>query len=343
MKKKLIVLGLIVALVAIPLAACAQEAPAPVPAPAPAPAPAEIIVWKAVQSQPLGMSDFKNWEEKFVAVVNEKAGGAFKIDLLGGPEAIPIENQAAALRDGVVQITAQYGNRIGAVAEPFTVWQNLDISLNELKANGGFDWLKKEAEKSGLYWVGPMSEGTRANTFVFTSKAVTRPQELAGQSMATYGSIKPWVEALGMTYTNVVPTERYAAVERGVTDGAVVSLGSGAKFSIPEVAKYLLWPGAFSYHDLAFANLDAWNKLPDKYKQIINETADEVMAGAKMWREEIANIAIDTLKQQGVEIITFSDADTDWYIGQAYNAAWADTIQKYPAWGETLKGYIEKK
>ena len=57
MKRKLVFLALILALVALPITACAQEAPAPAPAPKPEP-----IVLTAVQSGPVGGPQFWPWE-----------------------------------------------------------------------------------------------------------------------------------------------------------------------------------------------------------------------------------------------------------------------------------------
>ena len=94
MKRKLVFLGLILALVALPITACAQEAPAPAPAPKPEP-----IVLTAVQSGPLGGPEFVAWEW-YVKEVNQRSGGELKIDVIGGPDVIAVPDQANAVKDG---------------------------------------------------------------------------------------------------------------------------------------------------------------------------------------------------------------------------------------------------
>ncbi|MFC1951784.1 TRAP transporter substrate-binding protein DctP [Chloroflexota bacterium] len=322
MKRLLLMSVMVVLLLALSvlpfMAGCAKPAAGP-------------ITWKAIQSQPLGHSDFFIWEW-YVEQVNERAQGEFMIDIIGGPEAIPIAEQPAAIKDGIVDIGGEYANRVGKIVPPIGLWNQLEIPVAELRERGGFDVLQDAANEQGLYFLGPVSESLAGSTHIYTNKPVDKPQDLAGQRMASYGAMRPWIEALGMTYVAASPTERYTAVERGLADGTVVGDGTAIGFSIVEVADYRIEPGACSPHSIVVANLNSWNSLPEKFQKILTDVALEAEANNAEWWEAYVDQSMKTMSDQGMKTITFTGADAQFLKDQHSKATWADTYEKFPIW-----------
>ncbi len=118
------------------------------------------------------------------------------------------------------------------------------------------------------------------------------------------------LKEFGAAITNIPGTEVLQALSTGVVDAVewvnpIADLGAG----LHKAAKYYYAPGwqePHSFVDL-FVNLDTWNNLDDELKQIIDmvsHLATYTLAEEFMARN---NEAIQTLKNEGVEIRNFND------------------------------------
>ena len=189
--------------------------------------------------------------------------------------------------------------------------------------------------------MGMLTEEKDSNSWIYTNKKVDRPQELAGQRMATYAAMQPWCGALGMTYLPTPGADRYTAIERGLADGSIVSLESGIAYSLHEVCDYFIDHGAYGGIQCIVVNSDSFNSLPEHLQQLVKDVAAEAEANAKGWADTRRAEVKQTFKDQGFTFITFSPEDAKYFVDLAYKSRWEDLYEKYPDEAPVMHQFLE--
>jgi TRAP-type mannitol/chloroaromatic compound transport system substrate-binding protein len=145
-----------------------------------------------------------------------------------------------------------------------------------------------------------------------STKPIRRMEDFKGLKMRVpQGMTAMLMQKLGASVVVLPGGEVYSALDKGVintTDWATPSMNNRLGFY--EVAKYTNYPG---FHSMPLGdftvNLKEWNKLPDDIKAILE-------AATREWCwDSYERIAVEDykvvreLKNKGVEIIQWSDAD----------------------------------
>jgi len=288
---------------------------------------------KAVQMQATGHQLFIGWE-KFVDIINEKSKGELVIEILGGPEVMPTEEQGPALRDGVVDMGALYGNWIRELIPILYLTGLSPLTVQEQRDAGIFDMVQENANEANIYFLGPWRLFPKGggHFFMYVNQKIKRPQELADLNLtiATYSGMRPWVEALGMTVALMPPADRYTAMERGVAQGAANSVEGAASFSYWEVVPYWIDYGVENINHFILLNLDKWNSLPTHLQKLLVDTRMEMEPELEAITMKAKDDAKAQLRAGGMESITFTAEDALWYQNQNYEARWAESLDKYP-------------
>jgi TRAP-type C4-dicarboxylate transport system substrate-binding protein len=271
---------------------------------------------------------------EFAKRVNEKANGELVIDVLGGPSVMPTQEQGPALQDGVVDMGAFYGGWIGEQVPILSLMSLSPLTMQEQRDVGIYDLVDEESRKGGMFMIGPWRIFPRntGHFYMYVSEKVEHPWELAEHNLtiATFSGMRPWVEALGMSVALMPPADRYSAMERGVAQGAANSVESGASFSYWEVVPYWIDHGVENINHYLVVNLDKWNSLPAHLQQLLINTRMEMEPELQAITVKAQDEAKAALLANGMEAITFSDPDRDWYMNLDYEARWKDAYERYP-------------
>ncbi|MFC1956197.1 TRAP transporter substrate-binding protein DctP [Chloroflexota bacterium] len=347
MKRSVIMFAVIfmtLALVIMPLiAACSKPAPAPTPAPAPAPTPApapppkpEPIVLKTVQAGWLGHPLFVGFDW-FVEQVNGKSNGALTIDIIGGPDVIPIGDQGDAVAAGTIDMNANYGGFLIKLVTAMNMYYQRRISPQEMQSSGAYDLLQDEFNKVGIYFLGPGREIQEAATNMVTNVWVDNSEDLAGQRITSSATFSQWITALDMTYISASPSERYSAMERGVVDGACNSIEGTLGASYFEVADYWIDHGVYSSGEVILMNLDKWNSLPEHLQKLLTDVQHElIFEQMPAMAEQVQIESKQGLRDNGMRPIVFKPEDAKRFVETSYEAKWAANIEKFPEWGPRM-------
>lgn len=337
--KKLLTLlgctGFALILVVLPLmAACAQPSPAPAPAPEP-------IVLKAI-STPRPDNALADGFHLYVDTINERGKGELVIDYMGGPDVIPTSEQGMAVKEGVVDMGALYGSIVlaGGVKSFDMVLMAREMP-DVLRKRGLYDLLQKDLNEFGLYLIGQWTV-TFQNVWFFTDKHVERPQELAGQRFVTYPAVIPCLEAMGCTAIVMAPAERYSAIERGVADGVAVGVSSALNYHFYEVCDYFIDQGVLGGSHWITMNLDKWNSLPKHLQDLLVNTERELIPQFRQIMVDGEARNRQQLIDFGMQPITFSPADNEWFINKAYEGSWEKFYEKYPELGPVMFEFLKK-
>ncbi len=335
------------------LGACAKEAPAPAPtpaptpapkpapAPAPAPKPAPIkIELKATTFVPPIQGTAVIFQD-CLKEINERAKGELIINYLGGPEVVPMKELPLAVRDGVIDMTLVNGSGLTGFVPEMIVLGLSRISLEEEIKVGVIDYLRERLAKKGLHFFGRHNLQSQTFYWVVTKVKIERLQEdfkglRYGHSTITQ---KTFMEALGMSYTEIKMRDMYAAFDQGMVDVLTLPFSRMATLHIQEVAKYVINHPFLSGQGVLIMNLDTWNKLPKHLQELIVSTLREY---EPKWGD---NTESDTVKAKkifkdaGVETLTFSEEDAKWFIDLAYTKTSDVYIKLMP---ETAPALLKK-
>src|SRR5699024_9385873 len=122
------------------------------------------------------------------------------------------------------------------------------------------------------------------------------------------------------------------SLQTGVVEGFVYGGMLGIKENgWEEVAPYVLDHPFWEQNATILMNNDKWNSIPEEYQQIIIDTTEEYERYMVEYYTDATEKEIETLKEQGVEFITFdSQEDADKFLEMAYEVEWEYLEEEVP-------------
>jgi TRAP-type transport system periplasmic protein len=354
MKRYLFTVLAIILVIGLILTGCAQSSPSSAPAakpPASSAATSAAAPPPAAQAKAVDISYVsflpKNNPSIQLAIgvldnISKKSGGQVTFTHKGGPEAIDPLEQGTSVKRGSVDAAIVPVDLYTALVAPPSMFTGAEIEAAQDRDTGAYDFANELYQKAGLRLIlrEPCPAQTRFQ--MITTKAVTKPSELAGLKLggtALWGKV---AESLQMKPVQVLQAEYYSSLDRGVIDAVCTAPATIAALKLNEVAKNLISPPFFSSTMTFIMNLDKWNSLP---KDLQNTITNSAFAEAPNWATQIANVdkaAVKTLTDGGVKVVTFSDADAATYVATLKKAAYDFYVDKAPVDGPKLYQMLQK-
>lgn len=273
------------------------------------PALAEEVTLRGVTAFAKGTT-FSRPFEAFVDWVNENGKGVVQINLLGGPEAVPVFEQGNAVSTGVVDIA----NVTSAFYPTLLPWGDaLHLATNtaqDHRANGCYEKIdaRHQADMNVKYLA---RTGDNIQFHLYLTKPIDKP-DLSGLTIRTTPVYRAFFTALGATLVQTAPGEVYSALERGAIDGYGWPSQGVLDLGWHEQTKYRVDPGFYQVDVNFLVNLDVWNGLTDEQRAVLEEGAQVIEATNA---DNVATSA-DELRRQaeaGIQTIAFEgDVAANW-------------------------------
>jgi TRAP-type C4-dicarboxylate transport system substrate-binding protein len=279
----------------------------------------------------------------FVDKVNQKSGGTLKIEWAGGPEAIPTQQLAEAVKNGMVDV-AWTAHTYNISHIPVLEGAKLaTYDFDELRTSGGFDYLDKlYQEKMNNRLLGHTMGGLEYNLYT-TQKEIKAIADFKGMTIRATPAYQAFVEGLGAAVVNTAPGEVYQALERNVVQGYGWPSVGIVDFGWHEVTAYMIEPSFYKVDGAVLVSNKAWNKLNDTQKTALTEAAKEIELETKEYYKNKIAEERQVIKDAGVKTTTLSGAVADQYLKIAYDSAWENVIKNAPAEAPKLRDLITKK
>lgn len=291
---------------------------------APAATWAEEVTLRAVTAFPTGLI-FSQSFLGFVDLVNERGKGVVQIDYIGGPEAVPQNQQIDALRRGIVDM--QYGPAsfyLGRMPEG-DAWVGSTVTAMDARENGGFGIMQKAfTEKLGVELLAHIDSGIQFHIYLTEEPKRTEDGgvDLSGLQIRSQPIYNSFFKALGATPISVNVPDVYTGLERNTFDGAGWPIVGIKDLNWDRFLRYRIDPGFFQT-DLAIAmHGKSWAGLSDEAKEILNTAAaDYEQISYDNFQKEIATI--DALvKEEGMTVITLEGEAREKFLDTAFESAW---------------------
>lgn len=287
------------------------ETPATVPTDEPSETVDEIYLRAVTFEQPSKIEDSIVVYHEFVNRVNEAAEGELRIEIIGGPEVIPLRDQADAMASGVVDMVMNWGVHSGLVP-------GADLpSFSHMKPweereNGFFDLMDKSHQTAGIKYLGRTA--TESGFYIYSTKRIETLDDFKGLRIRSHAGYDPFLQYLGCTTIHMDIGEIYTGLERGVVQAAPYS-PYGYDLGLHEVCDYILdEPFNTAHSTIHMINLDVFNSLPVHLQVLIEETAEQIEYDmVEICRELISNER-QKMKDAGVEFLKLSPEDSEKYF-----------------------------
>ena len=302
-------------------------------------ASAQEVTLKAVNAFQEGTYFAKNFE-RFIKKVNDEGKGLVQINYIGGPKAIPAFDQGAALRNGVVDLANTTAAWTASLVPEGLVLNYTNMTMAELRKNGGLETLNKLYLDKGLYYFARTGEGIPYH--IYTNKKIDKP-DLTGQKLRIAPIFRDFFQKLGATVATIPPGDVYTALERGVVDGYGWPLLGIFDLGWQEKTKYRLDPGFYTIELGVVFSANAWKKLTPAQRAFMEKQGAWLES---LNAEDAARDVPAELKKQeaaGIQAVKLDPAQAAVFLKTASDAAWEGIVRTSPTYGQTLRNLMAPK
>lgn len=290
--------------------------------------------------------------EDYGAAVEAASNGKIKFEYYYSGALVPVTELGAALQDGVADLTwfipvyqpadfpiENVMTQLGFVIDPnplISVMQGvaakLDWALNSREQ-------MEEYEGSGeIVALLPGWAPSPHYYLICTKDRVTNLAEAGGKRVRVGGPA--WAaqaEALGMTGTQLGPSEMYEGMQRGVVDCNMVNLPDMLHNQLYQIAKHVSWSTDISIAGFTSSvlgiNADVWNRLPLEAKQLL---WDQLPVFLKSFAESSLKSHVDSIKAMQEAGIEFHQWESD--MVQALQGHFDRIVSEIPGQLDALTG-----
>ena len=304
---------------------------------------AETITLKAVTGWPKTSSENKSYyifSELVEQMVAKKYPGELKINTVGGPEAVKPTDQVQACQRGMVDMVYTTNAYYVSVLPEVDAYKLSDFTPMEERANGAWKFMNDLHEKKGLYLLGRLGLGEKFHLYL---KKPIQTADLKGLNIRVSPMYLQIIKGLGGNPVVIPPTEVYAALERNVVDGFCWPAVGIRDWGWDKQVKYIVEPGFYQVPNPLIMNLNTWNKLPKKLKDLLTEAAMEAEKRTISHFNELAKQERPILIKEGLQVIDLPAPEKQKFLKVGYEEGWNDILQKNPKTGPELKNLLTRK
>ncbi|MEX0281802.1 MAG: TRAP transporter substrate-binding protein DctP [Arenibacterium sp.] len=273
--------------------------------------------------------EFLVYTKTFLAMVddiNERGKGIVQIEVRGGPEAIGMFQQPAAVRDGVVDMVHTPGSFYGANVPEIDAMVASRVTPMEARANGGAALMDQaHQERFNVRHLGWIDGGIKFHIYM-NSEPKFRDDgilDLTGVKLRDNPIYNAFFTALNATTASMPATEVYSALEKGVVDSAAWTEIGIPQLKWNEFLTHRVDPTFYNTDIGVIFNVDAWNDLSPESQELIQSVVIEWEE--KSYNDRQADVTADAkiLADGGMKFVSHSPEAGEAYRTLADDAAWA--------------------
>jgi TRAP-type transport system periplasmic protein len=305
---------------------------------------AETITLKAITAWPKnsaeGNTSLNFFLESVEKQVAQKYPGELKINMIGGPEVVKIQDQVHAAQTGMIDIVHTTNAYYVHLLPEADAMKLSHLTPWEERASGAWAYYNDLHEKKGLYFMGRI--GTDLPFNLYLNKPISTA-DLRGLNIRVSPMYLQLVKGLGGNPVVIPPTEVYTALERKVVDGYGWPAIGIREWGWEKYTKYIVLPPFYSGPHPMVMNLKAWNGLAQKFKDVLNQAAMEAEKKTVAFYHEEGTKEMALLKKAGLQVIELPPAEKEKFLKVADDEGWKDVLAKNPQTGPKLRELLTKK
>jgi TRAP-type mannitol/chloroaromatic compound transport system substrate-binding protein len=271
------------------------------------------ITWRMQTIAAPNTSEYDDLAQAFADRVGELSEGQLEIKLFSSGVLSNELEAGTAVGRGVFEVWHSYLQLFASKEPVFRSANEWPVNADRLQAamwyeQGGAELYREALAKHNMYHLGvtPVS-----GEHIWSKVPLNSVADLQGLKIRSGGVASRSFAELGAAPVSMGGGDVYQGLQRGVVDAAEwTTLTVNYGFGLHEVTNYVVTPsysGGATYDWVV--NLDAWNALPDHLKNIVNAALQEVGFSYWMKVKSEETVTFQKLRDAGIEIIEWSDAD----------------------------------
>ncbi|MCG8684345.1 MAG: TRAP transporter substrate-binding protein DctP [Desulfobacterales bacterium] len=273
----------------------------------------EKIRWKMVMPWSKGLL-FYDIAQHFADSVRLASAGRLDIKPFSAGELVPAMQSFDAVSQGAAQVGHDWPGYWKGKNEAFVAFASVPFGLDAegyniwLYEKGGIELMQEIYGKFNLFALPGGQCGQEMG--LFSNKRATKMEDFKGMRLRTPGWFMDIMNNLGASVSPLPGGEVYLALERGVIDAAEFSSPAiNYPMGFDEITKYVIQPGVHQpgIQCGLFFNKDAYEKLPEDLKWIIDICAKETQLWSYNWINSLNAKAIRLFKEK-VEFVKMDEA-----------------------------------
>ncbi len=169
--------------------------------------------------------------------------------------------------------------------------------------------------------------------------------DLKGLKVRAPGGLGAVMRSVGATPVSVASSDMYVAMQQGIVDAMVLPHYSAVAFRTYEMSNWFTTNvGLGTLGVVTVVNQAAWDRLPEAYRQLLNDTVDEALEVQIAAYETAQKSAIEKMRGRGLTEVAFPASEHARLV-EASKAVWNTWVadmnkRKYPA-EELLKVVLD--
>ncbi|MBP1844311.1 TRAP-type C4-dicarboxylate transport system substrate-binding protein [Rhizobium petrolearium] len=302
------------------------------------PAAADEVVLRAISAFQKGTTFFTPFDA-FVKSVNENGKGKVRINLVGGPDAMPPFEVGNALRGGVIDLantTAVYHANLVPEGLAMTL---TDLSMADLRSNGGYALLDEiHMKKANIHWLGRLVQNM--NYHIYMSKYPDN-LEFKGLKIRSAPTYKAFFDGLGIAPMQTAAGEVFTALERGTIDGYAWPSVGVFDLGWQEKTAARIDPGFYQVETGIYISGSAWKKLTAEQRAVLEEEMLKAEAASAAYRD-MAKEEFKRQEKAGIRTFALDDTKAKAFTDMAQEEGWKPVVAASPVEGAKLRELFAK-
>lgn len=274
------------------------------------PALAEEATLTAVYSLP-STNDLMKSYFAFVEDVNANGEGILQIELRGGTEVLPRNEQMNAVSRGIIDIYMGPAGYYQRQIPELTPLDAAAVPADKLRAAGLHDAIDAGTRaRAGVAFLGAMGTGYNFQFYTITEPKIDDDgtMDFSGLKIRGGASYDPMYQALGIARVDVPAGDIYTALERGLVEGIGFTTIGVSSAGWQDFLKYRIFPTWRQGNTILAANADKFDSLTDEQRAYLMDMVQkhEMLAYDAAKALEAENTA--ALAEAGVQDVVLAGA-----------------------------------
>ncbi|MEE9501221.1 MAG: TRAP transporter substrate-binding protein [Candidatus Aminicenantaceae bacterium] len=267
--------------------------------------------------------------ELFKEIVEGKTAGKLRVEVYPNNQLGNQRDVTEGIQLGTIQMASISSPMAGFVPEsnlfelPF-LFENRDHFYAVLDSEIG-EGLKPAFARRGFYLLGYFDVGVRH--IMTVNQPIHSFNDMEGLKIRTMEN-PVHLDALRAFGANPIPMaygELYTALEQGVIDGAEAANTNYYAKKFFEPAPYWAQVGWIHLVEYVIVSRYFFERLPDEYKQIIEDAAQTIITQERQWYSENDIEFLESLKDEGVQV-TYPEREPFREASRKVYQTWADKV-----------------
>jgi len=299
--------------------------------------PAEVIRWRFQSyDSPESLGPYLEFCDK----IKRSTDGQIEIEYFPSGALVPAAEQAAAVRDGTLDLTLTWGDYhkglipVGEVEAGLPMsWGNIHQAQLFFNVYGAREIIREAYAEHNIYWV---TNDLETGCYALLKKPVTKLEDMTDLKFRCTAGIGELLGKFDIPTVYLPAEELYTSMATGIIDAVIYGTdGDYYSMKLHEQAKYVVNMQLLDpYTSAILLNMDEWNALPDDLKGIFQDAAIAhfTISYWEYWLEQSS-----AAKEAGVfEYLNLAPEDVK-KLTEAALVMWDEVAAKSPRCAELIE------